>query len=211
MTNMTKQVGLNGTALSWCFSYLSVRTQRISVQGALSNVFYIRYGVPQGSCLGPLLFNMYLSRLFDIVDHHLPQVHCYADDSQLYLSFNSSYVFRQDEAIRSMETCISDVKQGMTSDKLLLHDHKTEFIVIASRQLLKKAPVNTIRVGDCDVGKVSVLRNLGAWFDDQLTMAVHITKIGSAAFYLLHNIRCIRKYLSMDEATTLIHSFFIAE
>ena len=46
----------------------------------------------------------------------------------------------------------------------------------------------TIRVGDCDVGEVSVVRNLGAWFDDQLTMAVHITKICSAAFYHLHNI-----------------------
>ena len=72
-----------------------------------------------------------------------------------------------------METCISDVKQWMTSDKLMLHDDKTEFVVTASRHLLKKAAVNTIRVGDCDVSKVSVVRNLGASFDDQLTMAVN--------------------------------------
>ena len=89
----------------------------------------------------------------------------------------------------------------------MLNDDKTEFIVIASRHLLNKAAVNTIRVGDCDVSKVSVVRDLGAWFDDQLTMAVHITKICSAAFYHLHNIRRIRKYLSMDSAATLIHSF----
>ena len=76
-----------------------------------------------------------------------------------------------------METCISDVKQWMTSDKLMLNDDKTEFVVTTSRHLLKKAAVNTIRVGDCDVSKISVVRNLGAWFDDQLTMAVHITKI----------------------------------
>ena len=170
---MTKQLGLNGTALSWCCSYLSVRTQRISVQGVLSNVFYLRYGVPQGSCLGPLLFKMYSSKIFDIVGHHLPQINCYTDDSKLYLSFNPSYAFSQDEAIRSMETCISDVKQWMTSDKLMLHDDKTEFIVTASRHLLKRAAVNTIRVRDCDVSKVSVVRNLGAWFDDQLTMAVN--------------------------------------
>ena len=46
--------------------------------------------------------------------------------------------------------------------------------------------------------------------DDQLTMAVHITKIYSAAFYHLHNIRGIRKYLSMDVAATLIRSFVIS-
>ena len=92
-----------------------------------------------------------------------------------------------------METCISDVKQWKTSDKLTLNDNKTEFILIASRHLLKKAAVNIIRVGDCDVSKVSVVPNLGAWFDDHITMAVHITKIStSAAFYHLHNIRRIR-------------------
>ena len=153
------------------------------------------------------MFNIYSSKIFDIVGRHLPKVHCYADDSQLYLSFNPSCAVSQDEAIRSMETCISDVKQWMTADKLMLNDDKTEFIVIASRHLLKKTAINTIRVGDCDVGKVSVVRNLGAWFDDQLTMAVHITKICSAAFYHLHNIRRIRKHLSTDSAATLIHSF----
>ena len=89
---------------------------------------------------------MYSSKIFDIVGHHLPQINCYTDDSGLYLSFNPSYAFSQDETIRSMETCISDVQQWMTSDKLMLHDDKTEFIVIASRHLFKKAAVNTIRV-----------------------------------------------------------------
>ena len=90
----------------------------MSVQGALSNVFHLRYGVPKGSCLGPLLFNIYTSKIFDIVGRHLLKDHCYADDSQLYFSFNPSCAFSQDEAIRSMETCISDVKQWMmTSDK----------------------------------------------------------------------------------------------
>ena len=52
----------------------------------------------------------------------------------------------------------------------MLNDNKTEFIVIASRHLFKKAAVNTIRVGDCDVAKFLLC---GAWFDDQLTMAVN--------------------------------------
>ena len=138
LTRLRSKLSLNGTALLWFCSYLSGRTQRISVQGALSNVFHLRYGVPQGSCLGPVLFNIYSSKIFDIVGGHLPKVHCYADDSQLYLSFNPSCAVSQDDAIRSMETCISDVKQWMTADKLMLNDDKTEFIVIASRHLLKK-------------------------------------------------------------------------
>ena len=52
LTRLRSKLGLNGTAISWFCSYLSRRTQRISVQGALSNVFHLRYGVPKGSCLG---------------------------------------------------------------------------------------------------------------------------------------------------------------
>ena len=74
LTRLRSKLGLNGTALSWFCSYLSGRTQRISVQGALSNVFYLRFGVPQGSCLGPILFNIYSSKIFDIVGRHLPKV-----------------------------------------------------------------------------------------------------------------------------------------
>ena len=69
----------------------------------------------------------------------------------------------------------------------MLNDDKTKFIVIASRHLLKKAAVNTIRVGDCDVSKVSVVRNLGAWLYDQLTiMAVHMYTVHSTN----QNVQC---------------------
>ena len=91
----------------------------------------------------------------------------------------------------------------------MLNDDKTEFVVTASPHLLKKAAVNTIRVGDCDVSKMSVVRNLGAWFDDQpwlYTLQKYAVLLFSA-FYHLHNIRRITKYLSMDAAATLIHSF----
>ena len=76
--------GIKGTALKWFESYLSNRRQRVSIEGVTSKLFDLDFGVPQGSCLGPLLFLLYSSKLFKIISRHLPSVHAYADDTQLY-------------------------------------------------------------------------------------------------------------------------------
>ena len=76
--------GISHSALSWFESYLSDRRQFVSIDGATSSEIPVEHGVPQGSCLGPLLFNLYTSPLFEIIKNHLPDIHCYADDTQLY-------------------------------------------------------------------------------------------------------------------------------
>ena len=96
---MTSKLGIGGTVLSWFCSYLSGRSQRVAVDYKLSKSFHLGCGVPQGSCLGPLLFNIYCSSLIDIVEVHLPEFHSYADDSQLYLSFSPSNSLCQDAAV----------------------------------------------------------------------------------------------------------------
>ena len=55
--------------------------------------------------------------------------------------------------------------------------------------------------------KSSVVRNLGSYIDEELSMNSHINKVCNASFYYLHNIRRIRKHLSRDSSETLIHAF----
>ena len=138
LNRLSSKHGLNGTALVWFRSYLSSRSQRVSDRGAVSDKFDLRYGVPQCSCLGPLLFIVYASALFDVVEKHLPTVHCSADDSQLYISFSPKAHSGQVDAVASIEHCIQDIRQWMSQDKLLMNDAKTELLLIGTRQQLAK-------------------------------------------------------------------------
>jgi len=72
---------LRGALLSWFRSFLSRRSQRVAGDHKLSKSLPLDCGVPQGSCLGPLLFNIYCSSLIETVEAHLPEVHSNADDS----------------------------------------------------------------------------------------------------------------------------------
>ena len=111
---------------------------RTYTYGTLSKSFDWKCGVPQESCLGPLLFTIYVSKLFQILKHHLPFVHTYADDTQLFLSFKPSDSFSELEAVSAMQKCVCDVRAWMRGDQLMLNDNKTEFLIIGTRQQLSK-------------------------------------------------------------------------
>ena len=117
--------GISGAPLDWFKSYLSARSQRVSIPGALSDSLPLKWGVPQGSCLGPLLYIIYFSKLFNIIERHLPNSHCYVDDSQIYLSFKPDDLSSQQNAITAMQNCTDDFHSWMKHDKLLLNDEKT--------------------------------------------------------------------------------------
>ena len=207
LRRLTTSFGIRGKALEWFSSYLSGRSQRILFDGVTSDNFDLRFGVPQGSCLGPLLFVVYASKLFEIVQAHVPDAHCFADDTQLYLSFNPNSPTDQAEAVCTMERCISDLRKWMYQDKLKINDDKTEFLIIGSRQQMLKINDCTIRVGTTDIKPVSEVRNLGSWFDCNFSMSTHISKSCSAAFFWLHNIKRISKFLSRDKLETVLHAF----
>ncbi len=81
-------------------SYLSGRKQCVVLNGTRSNVFEVAYGVPQGSCLGPLIFTQYASSLFDVIYKHLEHAHGFADDHQLYMEFSANSLLSQQNAIK---------------------------------------------------------------------------------------------------------------
>ena len=163
--------------------------------------------MPQGSCLGPLLFVLYFSKLFEITGCYLPNVNVYADDTQLYISFSPNDVDEQLNTLSAIKDCIAAIRSWMSEDKLKLNDDKTEFLLVGTKEQLAKVCIKDIKVGCVEISPSSSVRNLGMWFNSSLNMSEHITKLCASAFFYIHNIRHVRKYLSRDSAETLVHDF----
>ena len=198
--------GICGSSLSWFESYLSGRTQFVSIKGSNSSNIPVQHGVPQGSCLGPLLFSLYTSPLFDLIRSHLPDMHCYADDTQVYLSFKPGSISSEESAFSAIQSCISAIRSWLLTNKLLINDTKTEFLIIGTRQQLSKVQTDSISVGESRISSSNEVRNLGTWLDNTLSMSTQVSKVASSCFYYIYNIRRIRKYLSREVCETLVNS-----
>ena len=87
-------------------------------------------------------------------------LHCYTDDSQLYLSFCPNASVNQDVALARMESCIDDIRNWMLNDKLKLNEDKTDFLIIGTSQQLAKVTISSLRIGNSAITPVSSARNL---------------------------------------------------
>jgi len=191
--------GLAGKTLDLLSSYLCNRTQCVQVDNANSPSVQLPTGVPQGSVLGPLLFSLYIAPLSNILSAAGVSFHCYADDTQIYLSFSTDDC---EGALDHLSDVLEKVRCWFLSNRLSLNPDKTEFIIIGSKQQkakLANASVE-IKIGDVYVQPLESVRNLGVMFDGELNMKNHVSKICQSSYLYIRLLRKIRSVLDLNSA-----------
>jgi hypothetical protein len=193
--------GISGVVLDWIRSFLSERVQEIRVGSSASEPVSLRFGVPQGSVLGPLLYIIYTADIIQVFESHGFKVHLYADDSQLYIHLELVNVRA---ILQSTETCLHEVKQWSSSRRLLLNAGKTEFMIMDRSGKVQLTPDEfSICFGGATLKMMDVARSLGVMMDSRLTMKPFISRTSRSCFYQLRRIRQIRSCLSDSCAKTV--------
>jgi len=197
-------IGIHGSAWEWFQTYLTGRTQQISINGVLSEAAELLYGVPQGSVMGPIKYCIYTLPIGAIIRTHGLKYSIYADDTQVFLSFD---VDKSQEALNKLNLCLSDIRTWMIQNKLKINDDKTEFLLIGSPHSLAKVnSEHQLTVGNANIPTSTSAKNLGVIFDSKMDMDKHIKSVCKASNFHLRNIGSIRNILTDSSASQLVHA-----
>jgi hypothetical protein len=191
----------------WLADYLTNRFQSVMVNSVTSTKQEIHFGVPQGSVLGPILFNVYLTGIDLIFRKHEVEYILYADVIQMWVHTSIPNFY---QAANKIKACVNDVTLWLRSQALYVNTSKTEIMVLGSRQLVSKVPCVDLDINGMSTVLSTKLRDLGVILDNSLVFDAHISKVCSSAFVSLRTISRVRRSLSNRHCSLLINSLVLS-
>ena len=179
---LSAEFGFSGVALEWFSTCLDNRSYFVEGAGCTSHAVDVGSGVPQGSILGPVLFNLYFKGAELIANSHGLFVHSCADDVQCCLSFDKD--FSVDMIGHKIGAFLQDLKHWMTSDFLELNEGKTKVIEILSNRGIESRVISDIQIDDgCSLPMPNdFVEVLGVVFDDGLNLGKHVNRVVSTCY-----------------------------
>lgn len=171
LLNKLNALGIHGDLLRWVSSYLTNRSQSVVLGGYRSDYVSIPSGVPQGSHLGPLLYNAYIYDIYQCFKHanHL----LYADDKKIYMSIKTA------EDCVLLQTDLNNLFNYYLTNKITLSINKCQCISFTR----KNHPfIYDYNFNGVVVERVEVVRDLGVLLDAKMTMTDHIDYIINRAY-----------------------------
>ena len=151
-------IGVNGVALKWFESFLCGRTQKVKIEEAYSDESDLKYGVPQGSVLGPDLFKIYVRSLRKHVEPAKFDIFGFADDHQLLKAFLP--VLQVTALNNDIQYCFQMIATWMNKLFLCLNASKTKILIVPP-SLRDEIVIRGTFINDKCIRFVSSAKNLG--------------------------------------------------
>ena len=182
--------GLSGTSLAWFASYLSDLRQRVVTTSGVSNFLPVSRGVPQGSILGPLLFNIYVSDIPGIIaDINHTALLMYADDKTMYSSHQNI-----NTAASMASSALENLDHILQSRGLSVNTDKTVAMFISPINRDDQAP--SILLHGSPLKTVHSARCLGVIVSDDLTWSENINRLATKVGRKIGALRRVWRQLS---------------
>ena len=189
--------GIRGLPLQWFKSYLSERKQYVQINRSTSSLNNISSGVPQGSVLGPLLFNLFINDIINSAPNS--QFVVYADDTTVY---NSS--FHINDLFSEMNLTLDKINTWAFNNELLINTKKTKFMYFGNKN--SNATEHALKIGSLDIEGVKSFKLLGVVIDERLDFKMHIDNVIKIINKNLGVINKIKFYFTKSSLLNLYYS-----
>ena len=194
--------GIRGNAFNLLESYLSNRTQFVKVNNVCSSLAYIKYGVPQGSIIGPLLFLIFINDLPNATNLFMK---LFADDT---------FLCAQNKCLQSLEREVNrelkKVNTWLASNQLTLNISKSKFMLLSNQR--KGRYDISIKINGKKLDQCASYKYLGIVFDDKLDWKAHVSylcqKIAKACGVLAKLRHSVSIELMREIYHALCYSYF---
>ena len=191
--------GLSEQGLKFMYSYLNGRKHRVKVNDSLSEWLDMKLGVPQGSILGPLLFNIFINDIFFFI---IASGICnFADDNSLHASGTSLEI-----VITKLKIDIKNILEWFRFNSMAANPGKFQIMFLG---LNENTSIN-FDIGDISISSTNHVKLLGVTIDNKLDFSKHIEAICKQASQKTSAILRIRNYLSIDKASKLVQAFILS-
>ena len=186
--------GFDYGALKLIHSYLSGRNQRTKVRNSFSSWKEILFGVPQGSILGPLLFNIFLCDLFFMIKS--VNFSSFADDTTPYADGDCI-----SDVVGTLEKSTNDLFKWYSDNQMKVKPEKCNLIVNSADDISLNLNDNSIKCSES-------VRLLGVQIDNKLTFKGHVSSLCRIANQKLHAFARVTPFMDFHKKRLLFNAFF---
>ena len=185
-------------------SFLTERQQLVSVLTQQSTFLPVKFGVPQGSVLGPLLFSLYIN---DLPLHLSCSCEMFADDTSL-----NSKDKKAENVVHKLQKSVSELINWTELNHMSLNSDKTKCMYITTRQKRNKMsdPFPPLYIKGKLVEEVNHHKILGVTVDKNLLWSDHITNISKKLSQKIYQLSKIKHFLDMDTRKTFFHAHIVS-
>ena len=184
--------GFDNNALQFIQNYLKNRKQRTKVNGSFSSWLELKYGVPQGSILGPLLFNIFINDMFYFIRD--TKIANYADDNTLYTVKDNIA-----DLLKTLESETSLILNWFRMNEMKPNNDKCHLLVCNQDQL-------SVKLGNENIKTDAYVELLGVIIDKNLNFTDHVSELCKKGNQKFHALARISEYLDEDKLKSFIQS-----
>ena len=202
-------LGFSRQVLFLIGDYLSNRKQYAQIDDKSSDKLNVQFGVPQGSILGPIFFNLYVTT---INTNGQSTYLLYADDTTL---LRHTKIKELQNTIESVQNEIDNINQWSDRNNLCLNAKKTKMTVFSTRQLAQRHSladlVTEIKSAGQDIERVKNFKILGVRFNEHLDWTEHVNQTLKCCFAKLRNLKQFQNITTWHQRKMIVESLVLSK